>query len=273
MRLLCIALALVSLPAFGCAEDPPPPPPPVEAPPPPEPPPPTPCELACQHALACGVGEFGDTTRCTFRCDRNEARDRDAFHCLDSNERCDLVRACTAVRVERVERPVAQTEYGTRVDARGLGGDVHIALEARLLNAQSGSSRYDLVLVLRGHAQLDAGIGSEDAALFDAGVFDAGVSAPDLWLRLGPFTSGGRLPLIHVRPSTDGESIVEYTSSWNGTGDTYRVRRQRDTLLVEHAFEQQGPSRAELIRSPFETRVRIELVPNATLTPQVEINP
>lgn len=272
MRLLCVALALVSLPAFGCAEDPPPPPP-VEAPPPPEPPPPTPCELACQHALACGVGEFGDTQRCTFRCDRNEARDRDAFHCLDSNERCDLVRACTAVRVEHVERPAAQTDYGTRVDARGLGSDVHIALEARLLNAQSASSRYDLVLVLRGRAQLDAGLGSEDAALLDVGVFDAGVSAPDLWLRLGPFTSGGRLPLIHVRPSAEGESIVEYTSSWNGTGDTYRVRRERDTLLVEHAFEQQGPGRGNTITSEFETQVRIELARDATLTPQVEINP
>lgn len=223
--------------------------------------------------MACGVGDFGDTQRCTFRCNRNDARDRDAFHCLDSNERCDLVRACTAVRVEHVERPAAQTEYGTRVDARGLGSDVQIALEARLLNAQSESSRYDLVLVVRGRAQLDAGLGNEDAALWDAGTFDAGVSAPDLWLRLGPFTSGGRLPLIHVRPSAEGESILEYTSSWNGTGDTYRVRRQRDTLVVEHAFEQQGPARADVIRSPFEARVRIELARDATLTPQVEINP
>ena len=271
MRLLCVALALVSLPAFGCAEDPPPPPP-VEAPPPPEPPPATPCELACQHALACGVGEFGDTQRCTFRCDRNEARDRDAFHCLDSNERCDLVRACMAVRVEHVQRPAAQTDYGTRVDARGLGNEVHIALEARLLNAQSASSRYDLVLVLRGRGQLDAGLGNEDAALLDVGVFDAGVSAPDLWLRLGPFTSGGRLPLIHVRPANDGDSIVEYTSSWNGTGDTYRVRREQGTLLVEHAFEQQGPGRGNTITSEFVTQVRIALARDATLTPQVEIN-
>jgi len=177
------------------------------------------------------------------------------------------------VRVEHVERPAAQTDYGTRVDARGLGSDVHIALEARLLNAQSASSRYDLVLVLRGRAQLDAGLGSEDAALLDVGVFDAGVSAPDLWLRVGPFTSGGRLPLIHVRPSTESESIVEYASSWNGTGDSYRVRRQRDTLLVEHAFEQQGPGRGNTITSEFETQVRIELTRGATLTPQVEINP
>jgi hypothetical protein len=51
------------------------------------------------------------------------------------------------------------------------------------------------------------------------------------------------------------------------------VRHVRDELLIEHAFLQSGPSRAEQIESDFEPRLRIQLAPGARVTALRELVP
>ncbi len=284
LRTLTLVLfALVA--ATGCGEDPPPPPP-VAPPPPPEPvvPPQTPCEAACERAMACDLPDLGDRNSCLRRCMRREARDAEAYACLEGARRCDLARRCTEVWVERLARPAALVPEGERVDARALGPALELSLESRLLNATTDSSRYELMLLIRGRAQWDGGLGAEDAGPLDAGVFDGGLAAPDLWIRIGAYTSDGRLPLVRVEPQAQPQARPEGAagedaplfvqgSYWARTGDYYRVRRVRDTLVVEHAFLQTGPSRTEQIESDFEPRLRIQLTPGATLTTHRELVP
>lgn len=279
-----LGLALtVALLASGCGEDPPPPPPTRVAPPPPDLPEPaaaSSCDLMCDRVMACDMNELGSRAACVRRCQLDAPRDARMFECLreptaDGSRRCDLARRCTEVWVERHARPMALSPEHERIDARLLGPDVQISLESRLLNASQDSSRYDLVLLLRGRGQWDGGIGMEDAGEpLDAGSFDGGLQAPDLWVRVGAYTSDGRLPLLRVDPRPDGEAaLFQQGSYWARTGDYFRVRHVRDELVIEHAFLQTGPSRHEALESGFEPTLRIQLTPGASVTPLRELVP
>jgi hypothetical protein len=226
--------------------------------------------------MQCDMGDLGDRNACVRRCMRRERRDSEVFACLEGAARCDLARRCTEVWVERLERPAALLPEGERLDATALGPEVQISLESRLLNASTDSSRYDLVLLVRGRGQWDGGLSAEDAGgPFDAGVFDGGLQAPDLWVRVGAYTSDGRLPLLRVdpRPSAPGEPFFQQGSYWSRTGDYYRVLQRGDALVVEHAFLQTGPSRTERIESGFEPRLRIQLAPGARVTAHRQLVP
>jgi hypothetical protein len=226
--------------------------------------------------MACDVSELGDRNACVRRCMRREPRDGQVFTCLEDAARCDLARRCTEVWVERLERPVAITPEGERLDARALGTELEVSLEARLLNASTDASRYDLVLLIRGRGQWDGGLGDRDAGEpLDAGVFDAGLAAPDLWVRVGAYTSDGRLPLVRVepRPTEPGEPLFQHGSYWARTGDDYRVVRRGDELVVEHAFLQTGPSRTERLASGFERRLRIQLARGARVVARRQLVP
>lgn len=286
-RLVLVALVLgLSVVGLGCGEEPPPPPPTTTAPPPPpEPPPPpvSPCDALCDRAAACDIAELGNRLACVRRCQLRAPRDVEMLDCLgeptpDGERRCDLARRCTEVWVERHARPTATIPEDERVDARALGPELQITLESRLLNATTDSSRYDLVLLVRGRGQWDGGVGDLDAGVpLDGGEFDGGLQAPDLWVRVGAYTSDGRLPLLRVdpRPASDdpGAPLFQQGSYWARTGDYYRVRHVRDELVVEHAFLQSGPSRAEQIESDFEPRLRIQLAPGARVTALRELVP
>lgn len=285
-RLFFVALVLgLSVVGLACGEEPPPPPPPTAPPPPPEPalPPVSPCDALCDRAAACDIAELGHRLACVRRCQLRAPRDVEMLDCLaeptpDGERRCDLARRCTEVWVERQARPTAMIPDGERVDARALGPELQITLESRLLNATTESSRYDLVLLVRGRGQWDGGLGELDAGVpIDGGEFDGGLQAPDLWIRVGAYTSDGRLPLLRVDPrpaSDDPEApLLQQGSYWARTGDEYRVRHVRDELVIEHAFLQSGPSRAEQIESDFEPRLRIQLAPGARVTALRELVP
>lgn len=219
--------------------------------------------------MACDLADLGDRNTCERRCMRRERRDAQVFTCLEEARRCDLARRCTEVWVERLERPPAITPEGERLDATALGPELEISLESRLLNASTDSSRYDLVLLIRGRGQWDGGLGAGDAGEpIDAGTFDAGLAAPDLWVRIGAYTSDGRLPLVRIdpRPAAPGEPLFQQGSYWARTGDYYRVLQRGDQLIVEHAFLQTGPSRTERLESGFEPRLRIQLARGARVT-------
>lgn len=286
-RLLLVALVLgLSFVGVGCGEDPPPPPPPTTAPPPPPepaPPPVSPCEALCDRAASCDIAELGSRPACVRRCQLRAPRDVEMLDCLaeptpDGERRCDLARRCTEVWVERHARPTAVIPDDERLDARALGPELQITLESRLLNATTESSRYDLVLLVRGRGQWDGGVGEQDAGVpLDGGEFDGGLQAPDLWVRVGAYTSDGRLPLLRVDPRSPGDdgegALFQQGSYWARTGDYYRVRHVRDELVIEHAFLQSGPSRAEAIESDFEPRLRIQLAPGARVTALRELVP
>jgi hypothetical protein len=226
--------------------------------------------------MACDLSALGDRNACVRRCMRRERRDAQIFTCLEEATRCDLARRCTEVWIERIERPAAITPEGERLDARALGTELEVSLESRLLNASADSSRYDLVLLLRGRGQWDGGLGPEDAgAPLDAGTFDAGLASPDLWVRIGAYTSDGRLPLVRVdpRPAEPGEPLFQQGSYWARTGDYYRVLQRGDELVVEHAFLQTGPSRSERLASGFEPRLRIQLARGARVTAHRQLVP
>lgn len=230
--------------------------------------------------MACDMSELGDRNTCVRRCMARAPRDTQMLDCLaaptpDGARRCDLARRCAEVWVERGARPAAISPERERLDARALGPEVEISLEARLLNASPDASRYDLVLLLRGRGQWDGGVGEADAGEpLDAGPFDAGSAAPDLWVRVGGFSSDGRLPLVRVAPPTQidlssaeaGEvPLLQHGAFWAGSGDTHRVRRVRDELVVEHAFLQSDAARAQL-EADFAPRLRIQLAPGARVT-------
>lgn len=240
--LLTLTLVAFSSACLACAEEPapePPPPPPPPAAPRIPPPDPT-CDRVCDRAMSCELSELGDRRSCMRRCFARASRDAEALRCLaeptpDGSRRCDLARRCVEVTIERAERPEAITPERGRLDARALGTDVEISLEARLIQAIPEASRYDLVLLLRGRAS------GEEAP--------AAAEAPALWVRIGGFTSDGRLPLLRVRPSEPADPsappdpsapLFEHASYWAGSGDSYRVRVVRGELLVEHAFEDEG---------------------------------
>lgn len=293
MRPLVLALASVVTASFlgaGCS-DPPPPPPPPPPPAAPQPelaPPPTECARSCARAAECDVPEMGTTPECVGRCERTGG---DVYRCLREAERCDQARACTEVWVSRVGRPAVTPVEGERFDARALGADVEVALEGRLVNASTEGSRYDLVLALRGRAHPDAGLEGLDAgpdALPDAAV-DAGLASPDVYVRLGAFSSDGRLPLVRVipplrlalpgvgggagtRPSEEGP-LLEHGAFFQGTGDYHRVRQDGDVLVIEHAFEQGGGSSRERVRSGFDVRLRVQLAPGARVRAVPVIDP
>ena len=285
-RLVLVALVLgLSFFGAGCGEDPPPPPPTTTAPPPPlapEPPPVSPCEALCDRAASCDL-DLGSRPACMRRCQLRAPRDVEMLDCLaepapEGERRCDLARRCTEVWVERQARPTAVIPEDERLDVRALGPELQISLESRLLDATTESSHYDLVLLVRGRGQWDGGVGEEDAGVaLDGGEFDGGLQAPDLWVRLGAYTSDGRLPLLRIDPRSAGEDgqgpLFQQSSFWAGTGDSYRVRHVRDELVIEHAFLQSGASRAEEIESDFEPRLRIQLAPGARVTALRELVP
>jgi len=187
----------------------------------------------------------------------------------DGQPRCDLARSCVSVVTERNARPEAIIPERGRVDGSALGPEVQVSLEARLLNASPDSSRYDLVLLLRGRAQWDGGLAEDDAGYpLDAGSFDGGLAGPDLWVRAGPYSSDGRLPLVRIGPRPPGEDapLFEHGSYWARTGDYYRVRQVGDELVVEHAFLTEGHARSDEIRSDFEATIRIRLASGARVT-------
>lgn len=275
--LLTSVLLLVPL-AAACGEDPPPPPPPAPAP---EPPPPEPagpvatsCDRLCDRVMGCDMGDLGDRFACMRRCQLRTARDVPMLNCLaeptpDGSPRCDLALRCVAVISERSARPEAVIPEHDRVDATALGPELQIALEARLLNASPDSSRYELVLLVRGRGQWDGGIADEDAGYpLDGGSFDGGLAGPDLWVRVGPYSSDGRLPLVRIAPRSASEDgpLFEHGSYWQRTGDYYRVRHVRDELVIEHAFLQEGHARSDEIRSDFEPSTRIRLAPGTRVT-------
>lgn len=277
--LLATTLALTLAPA--CGEDPPPPPPALPEPEPePEPEPVAPdlssCDPLCDRVMSCDMGELGDRFACVRRCQLRAARDVPMLNCLaepwpEGSRRCDLLRRCVTVSTEESARPEAVAPEHDRIDASSLGPELQIALEARLLNASPDSSRYELVLLVRGRGQWDGGIADEDAGYpFDGGVFDGGLAGPDLWVRVGPYSSDGRLPLVRIGPratTDDPEApLFEHGSYWARTGDYYRVRHVRDEIVIEHAFLQEGHSRSEEIRSDFEPMTRIRVAPGTRVT-------
>lgn len=232
--------------------------------------------------MACDMPDLGDRASCVRRCMARAPRDVQMLDCLaepttDGTRRCDLARRCTEVWVERRSRPTAIVPERERLDARALGPELQISLESRLLNASPDSSRYDLVLLVRGRGQWDGGVGEGDAGeALDAGSFDGGLEAPDLWVRVGAYTSDGRLPLVRVSPRPPSDDprapLFQQGSYWARTGDYYRVRHERDELVIEHAFLQTGPSRTEQIESDFETQLRIQLAPGARVTALRELS-
>lgn len=281
---LVLSLLVTPLLAMGCGEDPPPPPPTTYEPPPeplPTAPPPTPCDAMCDRVMACDMGDLGDRASCVRRCQARAPRDLQMINCLqeptpDGARRCDLALRCTEVWVERRARPTAITPERERLDARALGPELEISIESRLLNASPDSSRYDLVLLVRGRGQWDGGLGDLDAGTaIDAGPFDGGLASPDVWVRLGGYTSDGRLPLVRLppRPPSDDadEPLFLQSSYWAGTGDAYRVRHVRDELVIEHAFVTSSQGRQ--ITSDFDTSLRIQLTPGARVTPRRELVP
>ncbi len=280
-----LLLLTLCLSASACEEESPPPPPTTYEPPPeptPTAPPLSPCDVMCDRVMACDMSDLGDRGSCVRRCQVRAPRDVQMLNCLqepteDGARRCDLALRCTEVWIERRARPSAIIPERERLDARALGPELEIALESRLLNASPDSSRYDLVLLLRGRGQWDGGVGDLDAGVaIDAGPFDGGVQAPDVWVRLGAYTSDGRLPLLRAQPrppSPDHEvPLFEQTSLWAGTGDSYRVRHVRDEIVIEHAFLQNGGSRSA-VESDYEVNLRIQLAPDARVTARREIVP
>jgi hypothetical protein len=237
----------------------------------------------CDRVMACDMSDLGDRGSCVRRCQSRAPRDVQMLNCLqeatpDGARRCDLALRCTEVWIERRARPAAIVPERERLDARALGPELELSLEARLLNASPESSRYDLVLLVRGRGQWDGGLGDLDAgAPIDAGSFDGGIQAPDVWVRLGAYTSDGRLPLVRSQPrppSDDADApLFEQSSYWAGTGDSYRVRRVRDELVIEHAFLQNGGSRSAALESDYEPSLRIQLTPGAHVTARREIVP
>ncbi len=266
---LGLLLALALAPA-ACAEEPPPAPAPAPAPPPPAPAPqrdPT-CDRICDRMMSCELGELGDRQACMRRCFARSSRDAPSLACLaeptpDGSRRCDLARRCVELEVERPARPAALEPERGRLDARALGPDVEISLEARLVSALPEASRYDLVLLLRGRAGWDGGLGAAGEGV-DAGL-DAGLAAPDRWVRIGGFESDGQLPLLRIAPSEASEPdgpLFEHASYWAGAGDRYRIRVQSGALVVEHAFEDNGlPDRR--IAQDLQRTLTITLAPSA----------
>ncbi|MFN7701407.1 MAG: hypothetical protein ACK6CU_12220 [Deltaproteobacteria bacterium] len=282
-RRFALALGLWAA-ASGCGEEAPAPtvPPPPALPPLREAPPTPPCEALCDRVAVCDLAELGTRLACVRRCQVRARGDVELLECLersspDGAPHCDLARRCTERHLERVERPSPVVPEGERLEAQALGPEVQLSLESRLVSA----GRYELVLLLRGRGQWDGGLGGLDAgapldAPLDAGEFDGGLQAPDLWLRVGAFSSDGRLPLLRLDPrrGDDDETLLfEQSSQAGGTVDRYRVRHVGDELRIEHAFEQRGPDPAGQLGSDFEAQLRIGLSAGARVTAARELVP
>lgn len=230
--------------------------------------------------MACEVGNLGPRHACVRRCQTRASQDAEMLVCLTSAtrhrpRRCDLVRRCVEVRAADSERPEASVPLGGRFDATGLGPEIETSLEARLLRTGPDGSRYALVLLLRGRAQWDGGLGTRDAGEpLDAGLFDAGLAAPDVWIRVGEYDAEGRLPLVRIEPAlatTDDGTLFEFAAEHETSRDRFVVRKSRDEIVVEHAFEEGGLETGRTMRGRLSVSLRVRITRGATVRARRQI--